>query len=88
MRPLEPDVLRTGNATLPPDNVHLFNEGRLLPLAGWYREIFNGDSRRYAGSDVRNAGAITTVDTACMGRPAQLSLTLSALGSLILRRDP
>lgn len=28
----------------------------MLPLASWYREIFNGDSRHYAGSDVGNAG--------------------------------
>jgi len=88
MRPLEPDVLRTGDATLPPDDVRLFNEGRLLPLASRYRVIFNGDSRHCAGSDVRNAGAIMTVDTACMGRPARLWNTLPPLGSLILRRDP
>jgi 1,4-alpha-glucan branching enzyme len=59
-----------------------------VPLAGRYREIFNSDSRHYGGGDLGNGGVATAISTPCMGRPAQLSLTLPPLSGLILRHDP
>ena len=59
-----------------------------VPLAGRYREIFNSDSRHYGGGDLGNGGVTTAISAPCMGRPAQLSLTLPPLSGLILRHDP
>ncbi|HEX8986456.1 MAG TPA: 1,4-alpha-glucan branching protein GlgB [Rhodocyclaceae bacterium] len=55
-----------------------------LPRAGWYREIFNSDSRYYAGSDMGNgAGLLAEADT-WMGYPASLTLTLPPLAGVVL----
>ncbi|MDE2183256.1 MAG: 1,4-alpha-glucan branching protein GlgB [Alphaproteobacteria bacterium] len=56
-----------------------------VPHAGHYREILNTDSTFYGGSDVGNAGGVSTTGLSCHGQPDSISVTLPPLGALVLR---
>ena len=57
-----------------------------VPSAGFYREVFNSDSRFYGGSNVGNAMGIETEPRAWMGLAQSLVLSLPPLGGLILKQ--
>ncbi|MBI4962875.1 MAG: 1,4-alpha-glucan branching protein GlgB [Desulfomonile tiedjei] len=57
-----------------------------VPDAGEYQEIVNSDSRFYGGSDVGNAGLVSTIPGGQHGYQQYLSLTLPPLACLILRK--
>ncbi|QEL11851.1 1,4-alpha-glucan branching protein GlgB [Kushneria phosphatilytica] len=54
-------------------------------LSSWW-EIFNSDSRFYAGSDLGNGSALHARPTPSHGYTASLELTLPPLGTLYLRQ--
>ena len=58
------------------------------PRAGAWRELFNSDAAIYGGGNIGNGGVVQAGDEALHGLPASLSLTLPALGALILGPAP
>ncbi len=61
------------------------NEYRIgVPSAGRYREILNSDSSFYGGSNVGNAGVVTTEPIPAHGFACSIKLTLPPLAGLIL----
>ncbi|MDD2774540.1 MAG: 1,4-alpha-glucan branching protein GlgB [Gallionella sp.] len=56
-----------------------------LPNAGQYREILNSDSEYFSGSNMGNAGSITTEDIPWMGLPYSAEITLPPLAGVILQ---
>ncbi len=54
-----------------------------VPVEGIYREIFNSDSTYYGGSNMGNAGCITTTDRPWMGLPDSIVITLPPLAGII-----
>jgi 1,4-alpha-glucan branching enzyme len=56
-----------------------------VPEAGRYKELLNSDSARYAGSNMGNAGGVTTEPVAAHGHPQSLRLVLPPLAGLILK---
>lgn len=59
-----------------------------VPHAGYYREIFNGDSEIYGGSNLGNAGGVHAEPIPHSGRPFSLSLTLPPLAAIYLKPQP
>ena len=55
-----------------------------VPQAGEYRELFNGDSEHYGGSNVGNTGRVRTDEIEFMGLPYSLALTIPPLAGIIL----
>lgn len=55
-----------------------------VPVAGFYREIFNSDARSYGGSNMGNLGGKWTDEWACHNRPYSLDLCLPPLTTLVL----
>jgi len=55
-----------------------------LPHDGTYREIFNGDSAYYGGSNVGNGHGIRAEHTAWMGQPFSAIIELPPLAGIIL----
>jgi 1,4-alpha-glucan branching enzyme len=55
-----------------------------VPKKGEYRELFNSDAAAYGGSNVGNAGTVTTEAVASHGRDHSVTLRLPPLGLLIL----
>lgn len=58
-----------------------------VPQPGHYTELYNSDSGYYAGSNLGNAGDMHASDTAWMGRPYSLTLTLPPLGAIMLKQS-
>jgi 1,4-alpha-glucan branching enzyme len=58
-----------------------------VPQSGAYSEIFNSDSAYYGGSNSGNGPGLVTDDTAWMGYPASLTLTVPPLAGIILARN-
>ena len=58
-----------------------------VPDAGYYRELLNSDASYYGGTNVGNAGGLSTEPIPAHGRTHSLSLTLPPLGGLILKRS-
>jgi 1,4-alpha-glucan branching enzyme len=58
-----------------------------VPQSGAYSEIFNSDSAYYGGSNSGNGAGLITDDTAWMGYPASLTLTVPPLAGIILARS-
>ena len=56
-----------------------------MPCAGPYREILNGDSTYYGGSDCGNGGGLEALAGDWMGLPAQLKITLPPLAAIVLQ---
>ena len=55
-----------------------------VPMAGYYREIFNSDSEYYSGTNTGN-GCVNSEEKAYMGQQYSLNLTLPPLGAIILK---
>ncbi|MGV6871874.1 1,4-alpha-glucan branching protein GlgB [Pseudochelatococcus sp. B33] len=55
-----------------------------VPVAGFWREILNTDSRLYGGSDMGNAGGVIAADAPSHGQPFSLDLTLPPLATMFL----
>jgi len=55
-----------------------------VPQAGLYREIFNSDSQYYDGSNLGNGAGLPSEDTAWMGYPYSIVVTLPPLAGVIL----
>ncbi|MCA9128660.1 MAG: 1,4-alpha-glucan branching protein GlgB [Planctomycetales bacterium] len=62
-------------------------EGYLVgvPQAGSYREIFNSDSKFYAGSNVGNYPGCTANNVPHHGRPASMKVNLPPLATVVLK---
>ncbi|MCP9439696.1 MAG: 1,4-alpha-glucan branching protein GlgB [Nitrospira sp.] len=58
-----------------------------VPEAGWYRELLNTDADCYGGSNVRNAGGVSSSSEPSHQFPHSLILTLPPLAALFLRRE-
>ncbi|MEM8809371.1 MAG: 1,4-alpha-glucan branching enzyme [Cyanobacteria bacterium P01_G01_bin.38] len=58
-----------------------------VPARGYYRELFNSDSRDFGGSNMGNLGGKWSDDWAYHNRPYSLDLTLPPLGVLVLKLD-
>jgi 1,4-alpha-glucan branching enzyme len=56
-----------------------------VPRGGYYAELVNTDSRLYAGSDVGNAGGVSSEPVPWHGQPHSIELTLPPLAALWLR---
>ena len=57
-----------------------------VPLAGWYEEFMNSDSRIYGGTDVGNQGGVQAQAKPWNGYPYSLRLHVPPLGAVVLRR--
>ncbi len=55
-----------------------------MPSGGFYREVLNSDDRRYGGSGVGNAGALTPEALPWHGRSHSLALALPPLAAIFL----
>jgi 1,4-alpha-glucan branching enzyme len=55
-----------------------------VPRAGRYREVLNTDSGFYGGSNVGNAGVVSTSGTALHGQPDSITVALPPLSTLVL----
>ncbi|MDB5412861.1 MAG: 1,4-alpha-glucan branching enzyme, partial [Rubritepida sp.] len=55
-----------------------------VPSGGAWREVFNSDAGIYGGANTGNAGSVQAWDEGLHGLDASLSLTLPALGTLVL----
>jgi ABC-type branched-subunit amino acid transport system substrate-binding protein len=58
-----------------------------VPEQGYYRELFNSDSRDFGGSNMGNLGGKWSEDWAFHNRPFSLDVTLPPLGVIVLKRD-
>ena len=56
-----------------------------VPVAGGYREIFNGDAACYGGSGAGNGGAVEAAAVPHHGHAHSLSLTLPPLAVIVLK---
>jgi len=56
-----------------------------VPMAGGYREIFNGDAACYGGSGAGNGGAVEAAAVPHHGHAHSLSLTLPPLAVIVLK---
>jgi 1,4-alpha-glucan branching enzyme len=56
-----------------------------VPQMGYYSEVFNSDSSKYAGSNVCN-GDLQTAPISRHGRTHSVSLVLPPLAAIVLRR--
>ncbi len=57
-----------------------------VPEPGYYRELLNSDAGYYGGTNVGNAGGLSTEPVPKHGRAHSLNLTIPPLGGLILKR--
>jgi len=57
-----------------------------VPLAGQYRELFNSDAAIYGGSNMGNAGQVSSLETTSMGYPQSIEFVLPPLAALILQQ--
>ncbi|MFE4105416.1 1,4-alpha-glucan branching enzyme [Almyronema epifaneia] len=58
-----------------------------VPEVGFYREMFNSDSRDFGGTNMGNLGGKWTDEWAFHNRPYSLDLTLPPLGVVVLKLD-
>ena len=56
-----------------------------VPFAGAYTEVFNSDRLEFGGAGVCNEGALHSEGVAFHGQAQSLTVTLPALGALVLR---
>jgi 1,4-alpha-glucan branching enzyme len=59
-----------------------------VPRPGQYREILNTDAASYGGSNVGNAGSVSTTDVARHGHSCSVSLVLPPLACVVLKPEP
>jgi 1,4-alpha-glucan branching enzyme len=58
-----------------------------VPYRGQWKEVFNSDQQRYAGSDVINSGLIPTSPVKYHGQDYSISLTLPPLAITVLKLE-
>jgi 1,4-alpha-glucan branching enzyme len=58
-----------------------------VPHGGWWREIFNSDSKDYGGSGQGNFGGIESIPFGSHGRPHSLNITLPPLGVVFFKYE-
>jgi 1,4-alpha-glucan branching enzyme len=56
-----------------------------VPAAGFYREIFNSDSKLYGGSDLGNAGGVEAEAHPAHGRDCSIVITLPPLAVVVFK---
>ena len=56
-----------------------------VPSPGFYREIFNSDSKYYEGTDIGNAGGVRAEPIPWNDRPYSIKLKLPALATLYFK---
>jgi 1,4-alpha-glucan branching enzyme len=54
-----------------------------VPLAGYYRECLNTDSKQYGGSNVGNSGGVNTINEPYAGQDNTLTLSIPPLSTMI-----
>jgi 1,4-alpha-glucan branching enzyme len=57
-----------------------------VPEGGWYRELLNSDGDMYGGGNMGNGGGVMAEDIPDHGVNHSLSLTVPALGCVLLKR--
>ena len=66
----------------------MWNDYRIgVPRCGYYREIFNSDSRYYGGSNQGNSGGLPADSVPSHGHPCSLKLTVPPLSVLVLKAE-
>jgi 1,4-alpha-glucan branching enzyme len=58
-----------------------------VPVGGWYRELFNGDSEHYGGSNVGNGAGVVAQQPGWHGRPYRLNITLPPLAAVVFKPE-
>jgi 1,4-alpha-glucan branching enzyme len=58
-----------------------------VPAGGFYRELFNSDSRYYGGADVGNAGGVPSEPTPWQGHPHSIVITVPPLATVYFKRE-
>ena len=58
-----------------------------VPYRGTWKEIFNSDDQKYAGSGLLNIGSLMTSPVKFHGRDYSISLTLPPLGVSVLKLE-
>jgi 1,4-alpha-glucan branching enzyme len=58
-----------------------------IPEKGYYKELFNSDSRDFGGSNMGNLGGKWSDDWSFHSQPYSLDLTLPPLGVIVLKLD-
>ncbi|MCH2131321.1 MAG: 1,4-alpha-glucan branching protein GlgB [Pirellulaceae bacterium] len=56
-----------------------------VPRAGWYSEIFNGDSEHYQGSNVGNYPGVQAVQEESHGREHSILITVPPLATVVFK---
>jgi len=64
-----------------------FNYRVGVPRGGYWREIFNSDSKEYGGSGHGNMGGVEASAISFHGRPQSLNLTLPPLGAVFFKGE-
>lgn len=64
-----------------------FNYRVGVPRGGYWREIFNSDSKEYGGSGHGNMGGVEASAISFHGRPQSLNLTLPPLGAVFFKSE-
>jgi 1,4-alpha-glucan branching enzyme len=59
-----------------------------LPHGGYWREVFNSDSRFYGGSDLGNGGGVEAEPRPWMDQPWSAEVLVPPLAALVLAPDP
>ncbi len=59
-----------------------------VPEGGWWREIFNTDSKDYGGSGQGNLGGVESIPFPTHGRPHTLNITLPPLSAVFFKHEP
>jgi 1,4-alpha-glucan branching enzyme len=59
-----------------------------VPEPGFYEEVFNSDSRWFGGSDLGNAGGVSSEPVPAHGRDHSITVTLPPLAVIAFRRRP
>ncbi|MBL4884437.1 MAG: alpha amylase C-terminal domain-containing protein, partial [Planctomycetaceae bacterium] len=58
-----------------------------VPHPGFYKEVVNSDAATYGGTNVGNAGGVTTIAESMHGRDQSIEVVLPPLGMMILRYE-
>ncbi|GGI20970.1 1,4-alpha-glucan branching protein GlgB [Oxalicibacterium faecigallinarum] len=84
MSPNAPSVLIVCNMTPVPRTDYCIG----VPEAGNWEEVINSDAAVYGGSNIGNAGGVSTINQPAHGYAQSLVLTLPPLSTVIFRKNP
>jgi 1,4-alpha-glucan branching enzyme len=56
-----------------------------VPKGGFYKEVLNSDSYEYGGSNMGNAGGVSSEDIPWHGRAYSLKITLPPLAVVVFK---